>query len=646
MAASVDFRRAGQAGELWPVLLLLALVAVPTIAVLWFTGVALENQQLATQQRLTDAYRVHLRNVRDDIDSGWLALLRQCDELVQTAKSPQEAFQRAVSDKLADSLIIYDDADVEAYPNSLTYSNNEETGPDWFRAKELENFSSQPLAAHDVYEEIASTTKSERERIAAIQAQLRCLLDANEDNRAASLVDDLLLSGAFDALEDPHAKSIAIYIQLMAFERLESSSGAAEIRRRLVDWTKNYSDPFVAAPQRLFVMKQLAKSDASVVDSRMLEAESIAASLVTVTTRQPETKVAYSSDQAAVSYVLCPSRSCLVAFKPDTLRSKMLNYASATMTPLAGADLHVLSPGSEPDNRFFLSSSAGLHFPGWRLAFALRDAQAIEASAVERNRLLWTGSLVVLSTSILAFFSVRAFRRQLRLANFKNNLVGTVSHELKTPLSSMRLLVETLLDEEQFDEQTTREYLQLIAKENQRLSRVIESFLTFSRIERGALAFDVQPLDARKIIELAIEAAGDRLNSDECDLTISIEENLPAIRGDEDGLVTVLLNLLDNAYKYSRPIREIKVSAKKSPRGVSIAVSDNGIGVSRSAKRRIFQRFYQVDRGLSRIGDGCGLGLSIVESIVMAHGGTIEVESELGSGSQFIVTLPEAYHAP
>lgn len=637
------FRRAGQAGELWPVFLLLLLVAVPTIAVLWFVGVAMKNQQLATQQQVSDAYRSHLQNVRRDIQAEWLSLLTKCDEISSQGIPPQ-AFREAVDTRLADALIVYDAGGAVSYPNSLTYSTAdiERSGPDWQVAGKLENFSSLPLEAHDVYERIATEAEDERERVAAIQAQLRCLLTANKRTRASSLVNDHLVRHTFDSLEDHRAKSIAIKIQLMALEQFDSSSSKSKLRDSLAAWVKDYSDPYVASPQRLFVMKQLAGSHPGSIDQRLLRAESLAASFVSTSRSSSPATVVQSSNESEVWSALSPNEKCLVVLEQANLTSKLLQFASATTAPLVGAELHVLPPSRELEPKWFVSSSAGSHFPGWRLAFSLRDAEALETSSAERKRLLWTGCLVVLFTSVLAFFSARAFRRHLRLANFKNNLVGTVSHELKTPLSSMRLLVDTLLDEDKLDETTTREYLQLISKENQRLSRVIETFLTFSRMERGALALDFKSLDSRRIVDLAIESAGERFESDECRLTLSIEENLPPIRGDEDGLVTVLLNLLDNAYKYSQPVREIGVFAKKNPQSVAITVTDNGIGLSRSSKRRIFQRFYQVDRGLSRVGDGCGLGLSIVESIVSAHGGRIHVTSDLGKGSQFTIELPLA----
>jgi signal transduction histidine kinase len=275
------------------------------------------------------------------------------------------------------------------------------------------------------------------------------------------------------------------------------------------------------------------------------------------------------------------------------------------------------------------------------LSLSPRDSREFDTLVAQQKVLhVCIAGIVVVSTSILALVISRAFRRQLRLAGLKNDLVSTVSHELKTPLASMRLLVDTLLDTEHLNGEQTREYLQLIAKENERLSRLIENFLTFSRLERGKHAFVFAAVSVQQLVARSIEAAGERFQRLDCALTSDIAPDLPLVRGDADALVRVLLNLLDNAYKYSRGDRQICVRARADGDRVRLSVSDHGVGMSRAAARRVLQKFFQVDQSLVREGHGCGLGLSIVEYIVRAHGGTITVESRADEGSTFTVTLP------
>lgn len=140
----------------------------------------------------------------------------------------------------------------------------------------------------------------------------------------------------------------------------------------------------------------------------------------------------------------------------------------------------------------------------------------------------------------------------------------------------------------------------------------------------------------------ALDAIGEKLNSPSCHLTIRLAPALPTIRGDPDALSTVLVNLLDNACKYTNGEKQIEVNAYAEGNAVMFAVTDNGIGIPPQEQGRIFDRFYQVDQSLTRQRGGCGLGLSIVQSIVRAHGGTVEVRSVPGKGSTFRVTIPQA----
>jgi signal transduction histidine kinase len=271
--------------------------------------------------------------------------------------------------------------------------------------------------------------------------------------------------------------------------------------------------------------------------------------------------------------------------------------------------------------------------------FLLDDRTLFDTAADRRvASYLWIGGVVIAVMTVLAVFIARGFGRQMQLARLKNDLVATVSHELKTPLTAMRALVDTLLDTEKFDETTTREYLQLLAQENARLSRLIENFLTFSRLERGKFAFAFESLHPEAVVAGAIAAMGERRGA----IETQTAANLPVITGDQDALVTALLNLLDNAWKYSRDTKRIVLRTEATDGLVRFVVEDSGIGLTRAECRRVFDRFYQADQRLSRTAEGCGLGLSIVRSIVEAHHGSVDVTSQPGSGSIFRIEIPAA----
>ena len=210
------------------------------------------------------------------------------------------------------------------------------------------------------------------------------------------------------------------------------------------------------------------------------------------------------------------------------------------------------------------------------------------SDAMGRRRIasyFWVGSLAIAVLALTGLIAGQAFRRQLRLARLKTDLVAAVSHELKTPLASMRLPVDVLLDE-QPDAKTTREYLEMIAHENVRLSRMIDNFLTFSRLERNRQKFEFAPTPPGNVVQAALDSARERLNTPDCHLEVKVADGLPAVRADEDALVTVLLNLLDNAWKYTLGQKHIGVRAyRENWRGSSPWTTTESASRLGSAKR-------------------------------------------------------------
>jgi signal transduction histidine kinase len=284
----------------------------------------------------------------------------------------------------------------------------------------------------------------------------------------------------------------------------------------------------------------------------------------------------------------------------------------------------------------------GHAMPGWQVSFTLLDIGALDPSA--RARLasyVWVGVLGAGLFALVLVGVVHTVQRQLRLSRLKTDLVASVSHELRTPLASMRLLVEGLLRDKELDPDKTREYLNLIAAENGRLSRLIENFLTFSRLERSRQPFIFEPVPPAEVVEAAVSAIRDRLHPG-CEIEVEIEPDLPALHADAEALTAALVNLLDNACKYTSDDKRIRLQVRSDDGNVLMAVHDNGIGISAAEQKRIFRRFYRVDRRLSRDTSGVGLGLSIVDDIARAHGGDVKVTSQPGEGSTFTVRVPVA----
>jgi signal transduction histidine kinase len=290
----------------------------------------------------------------------------------------------------------------------------------------------------------------------------------------------------------------------------------------------------------------------------------------------------------------------------------------------------------------FLTFEPGEYFKGWKVEVYFREG--VFGDTAKRTRLAygWTAALVIGFMILIGGFAVKSVLHQAAVNRLKNDFVATVTHELKTPLASMRVLVDTLLEGNYNDQQQAKEYLELIAKENKRLTGLIDNFLTFSRMERNKQAFEIVPVSAKTVAQAAADAVRTKFNGGTCKFIVTIDDGLASISVDTDAMVTVLVNLLDNAYKYSGDEKQIELSVYDENGQVCFAVKDDGIGMSNRAQKKIFERFYQVDSRLSRDAEGCGLGLSIVKFIVDAHDGTIEVDSETDKGSTFIVKIPSA----
>ena len=409
---------------------------------------------------------------------------------------------------------------------------------------------------------------------------------------------------------------------------------------RLADRLRDYANPDLSAAQRRFLMMRLQELRPSAVFPT-LAAEQLAVRYVDAAGTSLTGHGLIDSGLPKVWQLVTPRSRTVLLWNQSTVVARADRILASQPLP-SEIVVKLLPPTARlAQEDIFLSLRAGKSLPGWRLTLALRDrAFFTDASQARITSYFWTGTLGVASIAALVLVIGRTIRNQTRLTRLKNDLVATITHELKTPLSSMRLLVDMLLNDDKFDQGQVREYLLLIAKENKRLSRLIDNFLAFSRIERNKYRFEFASTTPTRIIQATVSAMPEQFHAAECDFETRVEPSLPPVQADEDALVTVLLNLLDNAYKYSGDHKQVMLSAFATDESVCFRVDDNGIGIAPREAKKIFKRFYQARQQITRGGGGCGLGLSIVQYIVEAHGGSVQVTSRREGGSSFTVRLP------
>jgi two-component system phosphate regulon sensor histidine kinase PhoR len=232
-----------------------------------------------------------------------------------------------------------------------------------------------------------------------------------------------------------------------------------------------------------------------------------------------------------------------------------------------------------------------------------------------------------------------------RVEKTRRDFIANVSHELRTPLTSIQGYAETLLDSTPENGAPTREFLEIIRKNSGRMSRLTEDLLTLARVESGETRFDAEPVPPAELLHDAEESFREIARTHGIDLSIQdspLPDTLPPVLADREAIHQVFSNLIDNALKYGATGGRVVLGARTVPHEVEFFVRDFGAGIGSEHLPRLFERFYRVDKARSRESGGTGLGLAIAKHIMLAHGGSIRAESELGHGSTFLFTLPAA----
>lgn len=643
----------------WQTIFVLFLgVLVPTACVIWFMNEAVNNERLAVKQKMSAIYQSQIESVKSGLISRWQGKLKTIREKVDQETSymserghPQKLFYSIVKDQLASSVILFSESGI-AYP-SAGKKTLLKSDYDFLFAQKLEFQERKWDEALLAYQRLFTSTQNVNLQSRAIIAQARCLSKLDKVSESIALLDTHFRVGPLTNARSANGSLLRANALLRILQLLEENPGVRpsndehwaslefHVKQILEEMVLNYEDVVMPSSQRLFLMARLQQKAPSPNLAYWYKAESRATEFL----EQNKSEVTSGNSlfvQTNIKNVwrAGSQRVGFIAIVDDQfLISEFQDYIRTISLPV---DVEViLSRSVDLSGRMLAHITVEEIAPGWGIGMYSNSQSLFEDAAKKQISIyLWVGILIVLSLCIVMSLVAFYLSKQLKSSRLKNDLIATVSHELKTPLASIRLLVDTLNNRDYKYDSTTYEYLSLISKENQRLSQLIDNFLTFSRVERDQIHFQFKSESANLIANLALDAVKGRYKDSETIIDLTLLKSDLNIIVDKNMMISALINLLENACKYSGAHKSISLTVSQTDTELIYSILDRGVGIARQHIKRIFNRFYRVDNGLSRDKEGCGLGLSIVEFIVKSHGARVTVQSELGAGSCFSIHIP------
>ncbi len=281
------------------------------------------------------------------------------------------------------------------------------------------------------------------------------------------------------------------------------------------------------------------------------------------------------------------------------------------------------------------------YLPSWSLVLYKESTSIITAFfSASQGIFMYIFLLIVIGLALGLFFTLQIINKELLFSKMKSDFISTVSHEFKSPLTSIRQMSEMLFNERIKTESRKKEYYEIMLEQSERLSHLIDNILDFSKIEEGEKAFRFEKTSLKELIDRVKSLFQKSIANEGFSVFSSIPETLPELVIDKEAIQQVLYNLLDNAYKYSGNSKNIEIMVESTGDSVIISVKDFGIGIQREDQQKVFDRFFRGGNELTRSVTGSGIGLTIVKKLIEAHHGTVSLDSTPGKGSTFQVNLP------
>ena len=340
-------------------------------------------------------------------------------------------------------------------------------------------------------------------------------------------------------------------------------------------------------------------------------------------------------------FILDNLEMCGILFNTDTFINSVL---SPKISMVSGNEFNIAIINGRTNSHYFSDSLTANNIqqkrelwllPDYYLAISLKGT-TLETIVRERtitNFILIALLIIILIIGVWVVF--RNIKKEIELAQIKSDFVSNVSHELRTPLSLISMFAETLEMGRIKTEEKKQEYYNIISQETSRLSRIVNKILSFSKMEAGKRTYNFKEMNLNETINEVYETYKFHLENNGFKFSLILDEAIPFINADSEAISEAIINLIDNAVKYSDEQKDISIKTGREKEFVTIEVEDKGVGITLDDQKKIFDKFYRVSSGLVHNSQGTGLGLTLVKNIVEAHKGKIDLRSEPGKGSSF-----------
>ena len=516
------------------------------------------------------------------------------------------------------------------------------------------------LRAAALYSEVARRQSRPEVRADAIFARARSLARGGELRAADAVFADVERS--WPAMRTPEGSRLGDLARLKRAELLiarEPAEGEVALLRLAddllaEDWVMGHGEEAAVARRALDLASGVAPRDSIAVRRRTLDERHAqlfwAGRLLSeldglgakgrLLRNEPGTFSYRSTATALWAMTWTDTDQYVLALESDAFLGELRLLAERS-TPSSGDVAATILDGDDPEPKAVRVRRPLSRSPQWSLVAYARDPEAIEArQGDDVRRGLGIVGLSVLMIGLGAYLSARLVRRELDAARAKSEFAANVSHELRSPITQIRLKAEALqLGLAETEEQRTRHYA-VIVRESERLSRMVDNMLDFAAIERGQKRYNLRLGDLSVTVQNVVEAARVAMETRNMTIEEHYPEDLPAVRHDAEALAQVLVNLLSNAAKYGEEASWIAVAVRVEGVEVLVEVSDRGIGIAPQEQAAIFEQYYRSSDPLARRKKGTGIGLTIVRYIMEAHAGRVSLRSTLGVGTTFTLHFP------